>query len=102
MFSTKYPPKYLEKVFTCPHCNVATNQKWYTLQKELTSEDPIMKAIPIPKGYSNRKEVLFSDTGMEHEMYNIILEWNIEISVCNHCSEYLIWEKGEWNVTQRK
>ncbi|WP_212105248.1 hypothetical protein [Bacillus cereus] len=79
-----------------------TNQKWYTLQKELTSKDPIMKAILTPKGYANRKEVLFSDTRMEPEMYNIILEWNIEISVCNHCSDYLIWENEKWNVTQRK
>ncbi|CKH66426.1 Uncharacterised protein [Streptococcus pneumoniae] len=61
-----------------------------------------MKAIPNPKGYSNRKELLFSDNGMETEMYNVILEWNIEISICDHCSGYLIWEKGECNHVQEK
>lgn len=98
MFSITYPPKYLEKIFTCPHCNVAIEQKWYTLQKDLTSKEPIMQAIPNPKGYSHRKDALFSNKGIDPEFYNVILEWNIEISVCNHCSGYLIWEKGQCNM----
>ena len=96
MFSTIYPPKYLEKVFTCPHCNVATNQKWYSLQKSLISENPILKSIPHCIGNSSISEVLFSDNEInDRGMYELVLEWNVEISVCNQCKGYVIWEGGK-------
>ncbi|PEX97791.1 hypothetical protein CN465_06130 [Bacillus cereus] len=69
-------PEYKEKVFTCPHCNATAKQHWSNVQK-------------LPGGYVPLMEGFYGSDAAATP------QWELHISVCDVCGDFLLWYNEE-------
>ncbi|MED3710046.1 DUF4145 domain-containing protein [Peribacillus frigoritolerans] len=74
-------PSYYLDAFNCPRCGVLAPQEWFPIYK--SSENGLtltrQKSIGGPRVYSQVNSI-----GK--------LDWDLTLSICNHCSKYTVWE----------
>lgn len=74
-------PTYCKDSYNCPRCEVRAPQKWYKVKQPQYGQAPFV----VPYASADFNESL--DHGFQYS-------WSIGISICQHCFEYSIWERG--------
>ncbi|MFB8427029.1 DUF4145 domain-containing protein [Priestia megaterium] len=82
-------PSYREKAFNCARCEVLTPHQWFDIVEPKYHGD-----APRVNEIIENKAVYYSagpvyDTPVVERTEN---DWDLELSVCQHCHQYTIWE----------
>ena len=64
------PPKFREDKFSCPHCNVVTQQSWH----------------PLTQFSYGRKSVTNPEMSRGKDKFS-----NMQVSICKYCQEPTLW-----------
>lgn len=81
-------PKYHEKAFNCPRCGVLAPQLWYGIDKTKNNSVEIEDIdLDISRVIGGTAITFASETEPTYRH-----PWYLNISVCQHCFEYTVWE----------
>ncbi|MED4136004.1 DUF4145 domain-containing protein [Priestia megaterium] len=82
-------PSHYKTDFNCPRCGVLAPQKWYGLKKP----QPYNGELEIHEVNISRLP-RYAPLSVGIRVEKIIVPWRLDISVCQHCVEYSVWDNG--------
>lgn len=90
-----YLPSLDEGKYHCPRCNVYSSHRHYELKRRIINDDQDIPIIELELEAFNRGESAFGEVGGERIRFGepeYDVNWNLHVSICIHCLEYIIWE----------
>ncbi|PEE23012.1 hypothetical protein CON95_12610 [Bacillus toyonensis] len=92
-------PKLHAEVFDCPHCKCTTKHYWYFLSGKNGKLSFLtwMMHNSRPKMVSNQVDpdgYIATETSIKVEKDKMEGNWELGISVCSICKQYVLWRDG--------
>ncbi|MBT2717960.1 DUF4145 domain-containing protein [Bacillus sp. ISL-57] len=85
-------PKYYLNAFNCPRCGVRAPQEWYKVYKDPQKNGPIINKVDNVTSVA--KSIAFVSFINPTEP-RFRKEWDLDISMCDHCEKYTVWENKQ-------